>query len=102
MNIVIPKIKITILAGRRTLCTIKLSSINGDDAFLSMITNKANDPTDNKANETTVICVDESSLLLFPIYVTASKKEAIVTAKAIAPFRSILLAIFTLRLACFR
>src|SRR3989442_11042538 len=102
MNIVIPKIKITILAGRRTLCAIKLSSINGDAARFSIITNKANDPIDNKANETTVICVeDEFRLLLFPIYVRASKKEAIVTAKAIAPFRSILLAIFTLALVCF-
>src|SRR4249920_2212432 len=92
MNIVIPKIKITILAGRRTLCAIKLSSISGDAALLSIITNKAKDPIDNKANETTVICVeDEFRLLLFPIYVRASKNEAIVTAKAIAPFRSILL-----------
>src|SRR5205807_5644770 len=99
MNIVIPKIKITILAGRRTLCAIKLSSINGDAALLSIITNKAKDPIDNSANATTVICVeDEFRLLLFPIYVRASKNEAIVTAKAIAPFRSILLTLF----GCFR
>jgi hypothetical protein len=103
MNIVIPKIKITILAGRRTLCAIKLSSINGDAALLSIITNKANDTIDNKANETTVICVeDEFSLLLIPMYVRASKKEAIVTAKAMAPFRSILLALFALALRCFQ
>ena len=98
---VIPKIKITILAGRRTLCAIKLSSISGDAAFLSMITNKANDPIDKKANETTVICVDESSLLLFPMYVSASKKEAIVTAKAMAPFRSILRVLFAEAFGCF-
>ena len=43
-------------------------------------------------SETTVICVeDEFRLLLFPMYVRAIKKEAIVTAKAMAPFRSILL-----------
>src|SRR5712691_4409596 len=103
MNIVIPKIKITILAGRRTLCAIKLSSINGDAALLSIITNKVNDPIDNNANENTVICVeDEFRLLLFPIYVRASKKEAIVTAKAMAPFRSILLALFALALRCFQ
>ena len=60
--------------------------------LLSMITNKANAPIDNSASETTVICVeDEFRLLLFPIYVRASKNEAIVTAKATAPFRSILL-----------
>jgi len=103
MNIVIPKIKITILAGRRTLCAIKLSSINGDVALLSIITNKANDPIDNNDNETTVICVeDEFRLLLFPMYVRASKKEAIVTAKAMAPFRSILLALFAVALGCFQ
>ena len=95
MNIVIPKIKITILAGRRTLCAIKLSSINGDAALFSIITNKVNDPIDNKPKETTVICVeDEFRLLLFPMYVRASKKEAIVAAKAMAPFRSILLTLF--------
>src|SRR6266496_4328872 len=103
MNIVIPKIKITILAGRRTLCAIKLRSINGDAALLSIITNKAKDPIDSSANETIVICVeDEFRLLLFPIYVRASKNEAIVTAKAIAPFRSILFAIFVIALGCFR
>ena len=60
-------------------------------------------PIDNKPNETTVICVeDEFRLLLFPMYVRASKKEAIVTAKAMAPFRSILLALFTVSLGCFR
>src|SRR5437867_12919745 len=101
MNIVIPKIKITILAGRRTLCAIKLCSINGDAALYSIITNKVNDPIDNKPKETTVICVeDEFRLLLFPMYVRASKKEAIVTAKAMAPFRSILLALFV-ALGCF-
>jgi hypothetical protein len=90
MNIATPKIKITILAGRSTLCAIKLSSINGDTAFLSIITNMANDPIDNKDNE---IIVDVFRLMLFPMYVRTSKKEAIVTAKAIAPFRSILLAL---------
>jgi hypothetical protein len=45
---------------------------------------------------------DEFRLLLFPIYVRASKNEASVTAKAIAPFRSILLAIFVVALGFFR
>src|SRR6187200_728251 len=84
-----------IFAGRSILCFNKLSSINGDDALLSIITNKANDPTDNNANDTTIICVEFTLTLLllllllpFPIYVRVSKKEAIVTAKVIAPFTS--------------
>jgi hypothetical protein len=101
MNIAIPKIKITILAGRSTLCAIKPSSINGDTAFLSIITNMVNDPIDNKDNEIIGICVDVFRLMLFPMYVRASKKEAIVTAKAIAPFRSILLALLATTLGCF-
>src|SRR5215469_9659908 len=103
MNIVIPKIKIMIFAGRRTLCAIKLSSINGDNAFFSIITNKVNDPTDNKPNETTVVFVeDEFRLVLFPTYVMASKKETIVTANVTAPFRSMLLALFVVALDCFQ
>ena len=85
------------------MCVIKLSSINGDAALFSIITNKAKDPIDNSANETTVICVeDEFRLLLFPMYVRASKKEAIVTAKAMAPFRSILLALLSVGFGCFQ
>lgn len=80
-----PKIKIMIFAGRSILCFIKLSSINGDDALLSIIT--------NKADGTAIICVECALtllllLLLFPIYVRVSKKEAIVTAKVMAPFTS--------------
>ena len=80
----------SILAGRSILCVIKLSSINGDAAFLSMITNKANDPIDNNANDTTIICAGYVLvlLLLFPMYVRVSKNEAIVIAKAMAPFTS--------------
>ncbi|HET7283561.1 MAG TPA: hypothetical protein VFI70_02660 [Nitrososphaeraceae archaeon] len=96
MNIVIPKIKIMILAGRRILSAIKLSWINGDDAFLSIRTNKANDPNDKKANEIIEICVEDATTLLvllplFPIYVSVSRNEVIVTAKVMAPFTSMLL-----------
>src|ERR687888_42297 len=86
-----PKIKIMIFAGRSILCVIKLSSINGDDAFLSIRTNKVNDPIDNKPNDKTTICVEYVLLLLLlllPMYVRVSKKEAIVTANVIAPFKS--------------
>src|SRR5438445_11660553 len=79
----------SILAGRSILCVIKLSSINGDVALLSIITNKANDPIDNNANDTTTICVGYVlALLLFPIYVRVSKKEAMVIAKVMEPFTS--------------
>src|ERR687888_1399783 len=91
-----PKIKIMIFAGRSILCVIKLSSINGDGALLSIKTNKANDPADNNPNEITIICVGYALTLLllvllltlFPIYVRVSKKEAIVTAKVMEPFTS--------------
>src|ERR671932_1074948 len=86
-----PKIKIMIFAGRSILCVIKLSSINGDDALLSIKTNNANDPADNNPNEMTIICVGYTLLpllLVFPMYVRVSRNEAIVTAKVIAPFAS--------------
>src|SRR5919199_5218150 len=91
----IPKIKIMIFAGRSILCVIKLSSINGDEALLSIKTNKAKDPADNNPNEITIICAGYAlpllpplMLLVFPIYVRVSKKEAIVTAKVTEPFTS--------------
>src|SRR5918911_1483621 len=84
-----PKIKIMIFAGRSILCVIKLGSINGDDAFLSIRTNNINDPIDSKLNDTTIICVGYALLLLLlPMYVKVSKKDAIVTARVIAPFTS--------------
>src|SRR5215469_10379313 len=88
---VIPKIRIMIFAGRSILCVIKLSSINGDAALLSKVMNKAKDPIDKKAKDTTKVGI-ESVLtllpLLFPIYVRVSRKEAITTAKVMAPFTS--------------
>src|SRR5437867_10571695 len=79
-------------AGSSILPPIKLNSINGNDALLAIIMNKASDPMDKMANNTTIICVVKALTLLlpllFPTYVRASKKDAIVTAKVTAPFKS--------------
>jgi hypothetical protein len=88
---VIPKIRIMIFAGRSILCVIKLSSINGDAALLSKMMNKAKDPIDKKAKDTTIVGIEfvlTLLLLLFPMYVRVSRKEAITTAKVMAPFTS--------------
>src|SRR5215467_12022355 len=88
---VIPKIKIIIFAGRSILCVIKPSSINGDAALLSIIMNKAKDPIDKKAKDITIVGIEFVPTLLpllFPIYVRVSRKEAITTAKVMAPFTS--------------
>src|SRR5215831_20527861 len=58
---------------------------------IKIIINKAKDPIDKKAKDITIVGIEFVPTLLpllFPIYVRVSRKEAITTAKVMAPFTS--------------